>query len=87
MSFLGFQGKTFLVLGVANKRSVAYRVAQMLEQEGATVIYSVRSEARRESLSKLLEGREIHVCDVERDEDIASLRAAVAEKHDSLDGI
>ena len=87
MSFLGLAGKTFLVLGVANRRSVAYHTARLLEAEGATVIYGVRSEARRESLAKLLTGREIHVCDVEKDEDIAALREAVAAGHKSIDGI
>ena len=55
MSFLNFEDKTFLVFGVANRKSVAYAVAKTLEQEGATVIYSVRSEQRKEQLgSKLL---------------------------------
>ena len=44
MSFLELKGKTFLVVGVANRKSVAFSVAQLLEQEGATVIYSVRSQ-------------------------------------------
>ena len=61
MSFLDLMGKTFVVFGVANKRSVAYHVARLLEAEGATVVYSVRSEARRESAAALLAGREVHV--------------------------
>ena len=40
MSFLGLTGKTFLVLGVANKKSVAWHVAQTLEAEGAKVVVS-----------------------------------------------
>lgn len=87
MSFLNLAGRTFLVFGVANKRSVAYRIAALLEQEGATVVYSVRSEARRESLGGLLEGREIHVCDVEHDDQIAQLAEAVSARHDKFDGI
>jgi enoyl-[acyl-carrier-protein] reductase (NADH) len=35
MSFLGVQGKTFLVLGVANSNSVDWAVAKILEEEGA----------------------------------------------------
>ncbi|MHC5110240.1 MAG: enoyl-ACP reductase FabI [Planctomycetota bacterium] len=87
MDFLEISGKTFLVFGVANKRSVAYRTAHMLEAQGATVIYSVRSEARRESLVSLLQDREIHVCDVESDEEIAALAAAVARRHPAIHGI
>ena len=54
MSYLNLKEKTFLILGVANKKSVAWGIAKTLEEEGAKVIYSVRSEARKESLEKLL---------------------------------
>lgn len=65
MSFLGLEGKTFLVLGVANRKSVAWHVGRALEEEGAKVAYSVRSDSRRHSLAALLEGRQVFVCDVE----------------------
>jgi len=87
MSFLDLENKTFLVFGVANKRSVAYHVAKFLDAEGATVVYSVRSEARRESLVPLLAGREIHVCDVEDDTAIASLAESVRVKHPVIHGV
>lgn len=87
MSFLDLQGKTFLVFGVANKRSVAYAIARRLEDEGASVLYSVRSKERRESLSKLLADRSVLVCDVERDNEIAVLAQAVREKCPRLHGI
>ena len=53
MDFLKVAGKTFLVFGVANKKSVAWQIAKILEEHAATVIYVVRSEARRESTAKL----------------------------------
>ena len=49
--FLGLANKTVLVLGVANKKSVAYHVAQTLEQAGAKVVYVVRNEARRQGVT------------------------------------
>ncbi|HEY1848044.1 MAG TPA: SDR family oxidoreductase, partial [Opitutaceae bacterium] len=67
MSFLGLEGKTYVVLGVANRRSVAWAVGSTLEAEGAKVIYSVRSDARRKSLEGLLAGRKALVCDVEEE--------------------
>ena len=67
VSFLGLEGKVFLVFGVANKRSVAWAVGRSLEEEGARVIYSVRSDERRKSLDSLLGARPVHVCDVERE--------------------
>ncbi len=87
MSFLNLSDKVFLVIGVANKRSVAYQVARLLEDEGASVVYSVRSEQRKATLAKLLAGREVHVCDVESDQQIHDLAEAVASRHPVIHGI
>jgi enoyl-[acyl-carrier protein] reductase I len=62
--YLQIGGKTFLVFGVANRKSVAWAVAQALEAQGAKVVYSVRSEDRRASLRTQLAGRPVVVCDV-----------------------
>lgn len=75
--FLGLSGQTFLVMGVANKKSVAFRIARILEQAGAEVIYSVRSEARKESLGRLLADRRMIVCDVEQQSDVERLAATL----------
>ena len=73
MSFLQVEGRHFLVLGVANRKSVAWHIARILEECGATVVYVVRSPQRRESLKKLLDGREVLVCDVEFQDQIEAL--------------
>src|SRR5688572_13725110 len=78
MSFLNLTGKTIVVTGVANKKSVAFAVARTLEAEGARVIYSVRSEARRKSLDVLLTGKPVFLCDVEHDGACDKLSANVA---------
>jgi len=88
MSFLALEGKTFLVFGVANRKSVAWFVGRSLEEEGATVVYSVRSEARRQSLDALLAGKPVLVCDVEEEGAAGRLAAAVAAAgHPVLHGI
>ena len=87
MSFLDLAGKVFVVFGVANKRSVAYRVARLLEEAEATVVYSVQSDAARDSLAGLLPDREVHVCDVEHEDQIAALAQAVGAKHARLHGL
>lgn len=63
--FLNLAGKTVVVAGVANRKSVAWLTAKTLEEQGATVVYSVRSEARKESLQKLLADKPVFICDVE----------------------
>lgn len=78
--FLGLTGKTFLVMGAANKKSVAWHVARVLSEAGARVIHSVRSEARREQIQKLAgSDAPVFVCDVERQEEIDRLRQEVEE--------
>lgn len=87
MSFLGLEGKRFLVMGVANRKSVAWAITKSLEAEGAEVIHSVRSAARLESLQKLLDGRKAYLCDVEFSEQITALAEAVAKDYGQIDGI
>ncbi len=87
MDFLGLDGKNILVLGVANRKSVAYHVGRQLEAAGAQVLYAVRSEARRESVSKWFSAEKIFVCDVERQEEIERLRDDVAAVGAPLHGL
>lgn len=85
--FLSLAGHTVLVMGVANKKSVAYRIAMLVESAGATVIYTVRSEARRSSLAKLLDGRRVVVCDVEHQEQIDALAETLKSDGIKLAGL
>jgi enoyl-[acyl-carrier protein] reductase I len=87
MDFLQLEGKRFLVFGVANRKSVAWHIASMLESCGATVIYVVHTAARKESLAKWLEGREIHTCDVEKDDEIAALAEGLKGAGKPFDGL
>ena len=87
MSYLGVAGRTYLVTGVANRKSVAWHVAKTLEDEGAKVVYSVRSEARKASLDKLLAGKPVVVCDLEREAETVAMAAAVGRDHGPIDGV
>lgn len=86
MSFLNLEGRVFLVFGVANRKSVAWSISQRLEDEGARVLYSVRSEKRKQSLAKLLGDRLCFVCDVEEEGALERLAEEV-QPHGPLDGI
>jgi enoyl-[acyl-carrier protein] reductase I len=86
--FLQLTGQTFLVFGVANRKSVAWFVAKTLEEQGARVLYSVRSEARKQSLATLLAGKPVFLCDVEQEGAVDRLAAEVAAAgHAPLSGI
>lgn len=83
---MDFKDKTYLVCGVANKKSVAWCIAQALEARGAQVIYSVRSQARKESLAQLLSGKAVYICDVENKEDVHNLGHTILKNHPQIDG-
>ncbi len=85
--FLGLEGKEILIFGVANRKSVAYHIGQVVSAAGARCIYAVQNEAIRANVSKLLPGAEIHVCDVEHDDQIARLRSELAAGHRQLHGV
>jgi enoyl-[acyl-carrier protein] reductase I len=86
--FLNLSGRTILVFGVANRKSVAWFVGRSLEEQGARVLYSVRSEARKKSLDALLADRPVFVCDVEEGGAPERLAAALAAGgHGPLHGI
>jgi enoyl-[acyl-carrier protein] reductase I len=87
MDFLGIADKNFLVFGVANKKSVAFAVGEVLTEGKAKVVYSVRSEARKESVSKILPGGDIFVCDVEREREIERLAENISKKYCRIHGI
>lgn len=76
--FLQLSGKNILVFGVANRKSVAWHIAKTLEEQGARVIYSVRSEAREKSLEAQLAGKPIFICDVEHEGAVDRLASEIA---------
>lgn len=87
MDFLDIADKNFLVFGVANKKSVAFAVGDVLSEAEAKVIYSVRSEARKDSVSKILPDADIFVCDVEREYEIKKLAESISKKYPRIHGI
>ncbi len=73
MDFLQLQDRQFLVFGVANRKSVAYAVGQILAGAGAKVVYVVRDAAVLESVRKLLAPAPIFTCDVADEAQVAGL--------------
>jgi len=87
MVFLDIAGKNFLVFGVANKKSIAFAVGQILAGANANVVYSVRSKERRVSVSKILPSADVYVCDVEREQEIKKLAEDISKKYPKIHGI
>lgn len=87
MSFLSLEHKTFLIAGVANKKSVAYFSAKTLIDEGARCIFSVQKPEQLSQIEKLFPGAPAIVCDVASTEDLEQLPHRVAQHTDHLDGL
>ena len=86
MSFLNITNKSYLITGVANKKSVAYFVTKTLLEEGANVILSVQTVEHQKKVQKLFPNLEILICDVENDESINELGREINKRSISLDG-
>jgi enoyl-[acyl-carrier protein] reductase I len=74
------EGKTALVLGVANKWSIAYAIAHAFRREGAKLLLTYQSDRQKETVEefgKELGAAEIMQCDVSKDEELARLTEAV----------
>jgi enoyl-[acyl-carrier protein] reductase I len=82
------EGKTALILGVANKWSLAYAIAQAFRREGARLLLTYQGERLKETVEEL--GAELAArvfdCDVARDEDLARL-AETAGSEGRLDAV
>lgn len=87
MSFLGLEGKKFLVFGVANRKSVAYFIARRILDEGGEVVFSVLNEEKKETVARLFPEAPVYLCDVSRLEDIEKTAGDIGAQHPSLDGI
>ena len=77
-----FEGKQALVLGVANKRSVAWAIAQRLHAEGAQLAFTYQGERIEKSVRELaasVDGVVVGECDVRADGDLDRVFADTAD--------
>ncbi|HZT30972.1 MAG TPA: enoyl-ACP reductase [Bryobacteraceae bacterium] len=76
------EGKTALILGIANKWSLAYAIAQAFAREGASLVLTYLGERQKEAIDQLADGlNAIRTlpCDVTRDEDLDNLGKSLHE--------
>ena len=69
-----FAGKRALVLGVANKRSIAWAIAQALAAGGARLAFTYQGERIEQTVRELAAGVDtglVTECDVRSDDDVA----------------
>jgi enoyl-[acyl-carrier protein] reductase I len=82
------EDKIGIVFGVANKRSIAWAIAQAWANAGAKLAFTYQGERLRESVEELVStlGCETMLlpCDVTRDEDITSVFGAINQRWGKL---
>lgn len=86
MGFLDVAGKTFLIAGLANKKSVAYHAARVLADEGATLVHVVKDEAGLAQAAKLFPDCDAFAVDVEDEAAVAALPERLGARHPVLHG-
>jgi enoyl-[acyl-carrier protein] reductase I len=82
-----FEGKRGLVLGVANKRSIAWAIARRLADEGAQLAFTYQGERIEKGVRELAETVSsplVTECDVRADEDVERV---VREAGETLGGL
>lgn len=89
---LSLNGKTFVVMGVANKRSIAWGIARSLHQAGARLIFTYAGERMEKGVRELADSLEaentlVLPCDVSNDEEIAACFATIKEEAGVIHGI
>lgn len=84
-------GKTVVVFGVANKRSIAWGIAKVLDREGAKLVLAYQNERFAGALEKLLpelsQQPVTAECDVTVDGSVAAFFETVKEQVDTIDGM
>jgi enoyl-[acyl-carrier protein] reductase I len=84
------QGKKFLVLGVANERSIAWGIAQGLHKAGAELCFTYVGEAIEKRVRPLAESLGCNYllpCDVQSDDQLDALIEDIAGRWGRIDGI
>ncbi|HEV8375344.1 MAG TPA: enoyl-ACP reductase, partial [Candidatus Polarisedimenticolia bacterium] len=77
-----------LIVGVANKRSIAWAIAQSAAREGARLAFTFQGERLEPNVRELastLPNSAVYPCDVAEDAQIESMFASLAKDFESLD--
>jgi enoyl-[acyl-carrier protein] reductase I len=83
-----FEGKQALVLGVANRRSIAWAIAKRLHEEGAELAFTYQGERIEKGVRELADSvgaRLVTACDVRSDDDVARVFGEVGDAFGGLD--
>src|SRR5215472_874489 len=84
------EGKLALILGIANKWSLAYAIAEAFSREGATLVLTYLGDKQKSAIEELSAGMNtagILPCDVTKDDEVAALTEALRALGRPLDAV
>ena len=88
MTAIDLTGKTGVIFGVANQRSIAWAIAKALADAGADLAFTYQNERLRGPVEKTVSGLGdplLVECDATSDEQVANVYEAVKARHGSVD--
>ena len=83
-------GKKYLIIGLANEKSIAWGIAKALHREGAELAFTYLNEAlekRVRPLAEELGSKHVYKCDVQSDQEIDQLFKDLGAAWSGLDGL
>ena len=87
---ISLEGRTVVVFGVANKRSIAWAIAQRMQQAGARLAVTYQNERLKQEADDLitaLPDAQAFQCDVSSDDEIAELFEDLKAKYGKIDAL
>lgn len=85
------KGKKGIILGISNKRSIAYGIAKACQEQGAEIAITFLNERFESKLAPIAQelecGVRFYPCDVSKPEQIAALKDSIAKDMGEIDFI
>lgn len=89
---LSLDGRTYVVMGVANKRSIAWGIARSLHDAGARLVFTYAGERLEKGVRELAESLDrndslVLPCDITKDEEIHTCFQQIKEEVGTIHGV
>ncbi|MFO3689271.1 enoyl-ACP reductase FabI [Staphylococcus felis] len=89
---MNLENKKFVIMGIANKRSIGFGVAKVLDELGAKLVFTYRKERSFKELDKLIDQlnqseKHVYQIDVQSDEDVINGFEKIGQDVGKIDGV
>ena len=89
---INLENKTFVIMGIANKRSIGFGVAKVLDQLGAKLVFTYRKDRSRKRIRKIIRTIKPRRAKIisnrcSKDEDVVNGFAKIGEEVGNIDGV